>query len=208
MTHRTSHQLTHACAAILMGAVAVACSGAKETTGNPRTAQGGGDRGRIERVRVEGCLQEAPGTPGREYVLAHATMPEPETQPQGQETMAHGPLVANGSWVRLKSDAQDMKSYLGQRVAVTGEVIDRGENTLGTSGRTTPAREGTTDAEKMQQSSKDAHTDPGRTTPPSTVAPMGANANGTAPLIAVEQVEKATGDGSCEATDQNAPKAK
>ena len=208
MTHRTSHQLTHACAAILMAAVAVACSGTKETAGNPRAAQSGGDRGRLERIRVEGCLQEAPGTPGREYVLAHATMPEPETQPQGQETAAHGPVVREGSWVRLKSDAQDMKSYLGQRVAVTGEVIDRGENTLGTSGRTTPAKEGTNDAEKMQQSSKDAHADPKRATPPSTVAPLGANANGTAPLIAVEKVEKATGEGSCEGTDRNAPRGK
>ena len=206
MTHRMSYRLPHACVAILTAAVAVACSGRTDTVANDRKQQAGGDRGKMERVRVEGCLQEAPGTPGREYVLAHATMPEPETQPQGQETIAHGPLIADGSWVRLTADTQDLKNYLGKRILVTGEVVDRGENTLGTSGRTTPAKEGTTDAEKMRQSSKDAHTDPGRDTKPTTVAPVGANANGTAPRIAVEKVESAKG--SCEAADQNPPAGK
>lgn len=206
MTHRTSHHFGHACAAILMAAVAVACSGTKETAGNPRAEQSGGDRGRLERVRVEGCLQEAPGTPGREYVLSHVSIPEPETQPQGQETMQRPPIVPDGSWVRVKSDATDLKDQVGQRVAIIGEVLDRGDNTLGTSGRTTPAKEGTNDAEKMRQSSKDANSDPGRETKPSTVAPVGANANGTSPLIAAEKIERV--DGTCEGTKQNTPAAR
>jgi hypothetical protein len=175
----------------------VACSGRTDAVENERKAQSGGDRGKNEMVRVEGCVQEGAGAPGQEFILARATMAEPETQPQGQETMAHGPLVAPGSWVRLKSDSENLKNYLGQRVSVTGEVIDRGENTLGTTGRTTPAKEGTTDAEKMAQSSKDAHTDAGRAMPPTTVAPIGANANGNAPEIAVERIAKA--EGSCQA---------
>jgi len=189
-----------------MAAVAVACSGTKENATNPRADQSGGDRGRLQRVRIEGCLQEAPGTPGREYVLTHATVPPPETQPNGQETMERPAIVPDGSWVRVKSDAQDLKDQLGQRVAVIGEVLDRGNNTLGTSGRTTPAKEGTNDGDKMRQSSKDANSDPGRETKPSTVAPVGANANGTAPLIAAEKVEKV--EGSCEATGQNSPAGK
>ncbi len=206
MTHRTSHQLTHACAAILLAAVAVACSGTKENTANPRAQQSGGDRGRLERIRIEGCLQEAPGTPGREYILLHATVPPPETQPNGQETMQRPAIVPDGSWVRVKSDATDLKDQLGQRVAVIGEVLDRGDNTLGTSGRTTPAKEGTNDAEKMRQSSKDANSNPGRETKPSTVAPVGANANGTSPLIAAEKVERV--DGTCEGSKQTPPTGK
>jgi hypothetical protein len=190
MAYRTSQQLTHACIAILTAALAVACSGRNDAVGNDRRVQGGGERGKNEMVRVEGCLQGAPGAPGQEYVLAHVTVPEPETQPQGQETVAHGPLVPAGSWVRIAPGGEDLKNYIGQRVSITGEVIDRGENTLGTSGRVLPNKEATTDHDKFKQSSRDASTDPDRAMRPTTVAPMGANANGNAPKIAVEKISK------------------
>jgi len=187
MTHRTSHGL--ACAgAILAAALAVTCSGRNDAVDNARKAQGGGERGKNETVRVEGCLQGAPGTPGREYILAHASMPEPATQPQNQETMEHGPLVAAGSWVRVAPGGQDLKKYVGQRVSITGEVLDRGENTLGTSGRVLPNKEATNNHDKFQQSSRDASTSPDRAMPPTTVAPEGANANGNAPKIALEKI--------------------
>jgi hypothetical protein len=190
MTHRSSRQLTHACIAILTAALAVACSGRNDAVDNDRKAQGGGERGRNEMVRVEGCLQGAPGTPGREYILAHASMPEPATQPQGQETMAHAPLVPPGSWVRIAPGGEDLKNYVGQRVSITGEVVDRGENTLGTSGRLLPKKEATSDHDKVKQSSRDASTNPDRAMPPTTLAPVGANANGNAPKIAVEKIAK------------------
>jgi hypothetical protein len=190
MTHRSSHRLAHAGIAIFTAALAVACSGRNDAVRNERKAQGGGERGQNEMVRVEGCLQSAPGSPGREYVLAHVTMPEPETQPQGQETMEHGPLVPAGSWVRIAPGGEDLKNYVGQRVSITGEVIDRGDNTLGTSGRVLPNKEATTDHDKFKQSSRDASTNPDRAMPPTTVAPLGANANGNAPKIAVEKIAK------------------
>ncbi|PYR91770.1 MAG: hypothetical protein DMF84_15590 [Acidobacteria bacterium] len=193
MTHRRSHRAAHACIAILIAALAVACSGRNNPVDNERKVQGGGERGKNEMVRVEGCLQGAPGTPGREYVLARVTMPEPETQPQGQETMAHGPLVAAGSWVRISPGGEDLKNYVGQRVSITGEVIDRGENTLGTSGRVLPNlpnKEATSDHDKVKQSSRDASANPDRAMPPTTAAPLGANANGNAPKIAVEKISK------------------
>jgi hypothetical protein len=189
MTHRSSH-LSACAGAILIGALAIACSGRNDAVGNDRRAQGGGERGKNETIKVQGCLQEAPGAPGREYILAHASMPEPEAQPQGQETMAHAPLITAGSWVRIAPGGEDLKNYVGQRVAITGEVIDRGENTLGTTGRVTPNKEATSNHGKFKQSSRDASTNPDRAMPPTTVAPLGANANGNAPKIAVEKISK------------------
>lgn len=205
MTHRSSRRLTLVSVATLTAALAVACSGRNDAVGNERKVQGGGERGKHETVKVEGCLQGAPGTPGREYVLARVTMPEPERQPQGQETMEHGPLVAAGSWVRIAPGGEDLKNYVGQRVSITGEVIDRGDNTLGTSGRVLPNKEATNDRDKFRQSSRDASTNPERAMPPTTVAPMGANANGNAPKIAVEKISKLAD--SCEAKG-NAPEGK
>lgn len=196
MTHRTSQGLTCA-GAILAAALVGGCSGRNDAVGNERKAQAGGERGKNEMVKVEGCLQGAPGTPGREYILAHVSMPEPAAQPQGQETMAHGPLVVAGSWVRIAPGGEDLKNYVGQRVSITGEVIDRGENTLGTTGRVLPNKEATSEHDKFKQSSRDASTSPDRAMPPTTVAPMGANANGNAPKIAVEKISKLAD--SCEA---------
>jgi hypothetical protein len=104
--------------------------------------------------------------------------------------MAHGPVVTPGSWVRIAPGSENLKTYVGQRVSITGEIVDRGENTLGTSGRVLPNKEATDDHDKFKQSSRDASTNPDRANPPSTVAPMGANANGNAPKIAVEKVSK------------------
>ncbi len=195
MTNRTSHRFPHACIAILTTVLAVACSRNDGT--NERKAQSGGERGTNERVVVEGCLQEAPGAPGEEYVLAHVTMPEPEAQPQGQETMSHGPLITPGSWVRLSPGPNDLKNYVGQRVSVMGEVVNRGQNTIGTTG----GNPNDTD-EKFKRASRDANTNPERAGPPSTVPPPSADANGTAPKIAVEKVAKI--EGACEAA-RNVP---
>jgi hypothetical protein len=208
MRNRTAHTIAHASIAIATAALAVACSGGTDAVENERKAQSGGQRGQYETVKVEGCIQGAPGTPGREYILAHATMAEPETQPQGQETMEHGPLVTPGSWVRLSPGSIDLKDYVGQRVAVTGEVMDRGNNTLGTSGRENPKEQAMSDHDKFARSAHDAGTNPDRAVPPSTVAPMGANANGNAPQIAVEKVAKL--GQSCEGENgrENTPKGK
>jgi hypothetical protein len=190
MTHRTAHHLTHASVAIFIAALAVGCSGRTDAIENERKTQAGGERGKNEMVKLEGCLQGAPGTPGREYILAHVTVPEPATQPQGQETMAHGPVVTAGSWVRVVPGSEDLKNYMGQRVAITGEIVDTGANTLGTSGRVLPNKEASNNHEKFKQSSGDASTNPDRANPPSTVAPMGANANGDAPKITLEKISK------------------
>jgi hypothetical protein len=128
------NQATHLTIAIATAALAVAC--ANSPGDNDRRAQSGGDRGTNERISLQGCVEAAPGT--NAYVLRNASELEPERQPQGQERMAHAPLVARGSWVRLVSGNDDLKDYLGKRVTITGEVRDRGENTIGTAGQSSP----------------------------------------------------------------------
>jgi hypothetical protein len=207
MRNGTAQNIAHACIAIAIAGFGVACAGGNNAVENERKAQSGGERGKMETVRLEGCVQAGKGAPGQEYILAHATMPEPATQPQGQETMEHGPLITPGSWVRLASGSNDLKSYLGQRVSVTGEVVDRGDNTLGTSGRENPKEQAMSDHDKFKRSSGDAGTSPDRAMPPTTVAPMGANANGNAPKIAVEKVSKLS-DTCDEGGREHAPKGK
>ena len=128
------NQLTHVTLTIATAALAIACSNAPVE--NDRRAQAGGDRGTSEKISVQGCVEAAPGTDA--YVLRNASELEPAQQPQGQERMAHGPLVPRGSWVRLVAGNDDLKDYLGKRVTITGEVRDKGTNTIGTAGQSSP----------------------------------------------------------------------
>lgn len=181
------NHLAHIGAAALISSLAIACTGRTSKVDKAWVDEGAGGRGAHERVKIEGCVQAAPGQ--NEFALKEVYVPPPAEQTEQQDTMEH-PVVKNGSWVRLTGGTQDLKDYLGQRVSVIGNVADSGQNTLGTSGRTLPAKEATDTHGKFVQSSKDANTNPDRAMPPSTVAPVGADANGNAPLIAVEKIDK------------------
>jgi hypothetical protein len=138
---------------------------------------------------VEGCV--GPGLrPDGDFILRDVVLAEPAEQPNGQH-IVQNPPIANGTWIRLvgAKDA-DLNSYLGKRVEIIGSITDSGINTLGTSGH-----EGS-DAAKYARSSRDAGTSPERNMTPTTAAPNGADANGTAPRLAVEHVQPASG--SCE----------
>lgn len=130
------NHISHLTVALLTAAVGVACTGRNDSVDNDRRAQGGGNRGISQRLSLEGCVEAAPGND--EYVLRNVAEVAPEEQPQGQERMAHGPLVPRGSWVRLASGSDDLKNYLGKRVILTGDVRDAGANTIGTSGQASP----------------------------------------------------------------------
>lgn len=192
----TNH-VAHIGIAVLTAAVAVGCSrpshnsdsGARATTGSGRNNPAAG-----QVLKMDGCLQEGPSANG-EFVLRQIVVPEEAAQPYSQPDQS-APIV-RGSWVRLVGDTDELKGNLGKRVEVMGRVEDSGANTLGTSGRTTPAREADTDQEKFDPSSKDSHTNPQRNMTPTTVAPNGADANGMAPRVAVERV-KALAD-ACDA---------
>jgi hypothetical protein len=148
-----------------LAALAVACSGRNQTVNNDRRNQGGGNRGVNERVSLRGCVQ--PAVTGQGYALRHVVAAPPAEQPQGQESMEH-PLIARGSWVYLaagKDMTDDLKSYVNNEVTITGEIIDTGQSTIGTAGH-----EGGTPQQQAPATS--------------------SVANGSAPKVAVEKVNK------------------
>jgi hypothetical protein len=153
-------QLTHLCVAVLVAATAVACTGRNHGAGNDRV-QGAGDRGLNDRVVLRGCVQPAPAGPG--YALRHVlVIPSPE-QADGLNAIEH-PLIARGSWVRLAGERMngDLNAYLGKEVTVEGDIVETGENTVGTAGHDGSAQE---------------HT-----------VPRASVANGNAPKVAAEHV--------------------
>jgi hypothetical protein len=193
--------ISHIVVAVGIAAVAVACVGGTTVSKSERREQNGGEkRASDQRVAIQGCV--GPAASGKGYILRQVDMAGPAHQPFGQELMEHGPLIERGSWVRLAGNIDDIKPYEGKRVAITGDVIDSGKNTLGTSGRTLPPKEATDTHGKYAQSSKDADTNPDRTGVPSSVAPVGADANGNAPEVAVETVKKIADQCTAESSKQ------
>jgi hypothetical protein len=172
----------HIAAAVLVAGATFACSGRTERVDNPRLAQSGGNRGTNERIRLQGCVQQA--NPVDKFTLQRVFVPPPAEQPQGQETMEHRVAVPQGTWVRLTGDADELKKNLGKRVDIQGTMISRGETTIGTSGRTQDPQA------QFARAARDASTSPVRANPPSTIPPPAALANGTAPEIAVEKITK------------------
>jgi hypothetical protein len=123
--------------AILTAALGVACTGRNNAVENERPEQSGGARGVNQRIALEGCVEAAPGQ--NAYVLRKVEEVPPAQQPQGQERMQYAPIVPRGSWVRLATGDEDqLKSHLGKRVTVMGEVRDAGGNTIGTAGQSSP----------------------------------------------------------------------
>ena len=154
-------QIAHIAAAVTTAAFVAACGGSPDSAG----AKGGGTP---QRVKLDGCVQAAPGI--HQYVLQDVATASPAEQ------------VPDGSWVRLARGAENLEPYLGKRVEVEGPITDTGEPTMGTSGGD--------DQSKLRRASPDASSTTDRSVAPSTVPPAGANANGFAPQVAVEQIRK------------------
>jgi hypothetical protein len=129
----------HLEATLFAASLALACSGRNTQTPNRMVEED--KRGTHQRIVLQGCVQ--PANTSGEYVLRNVFVPPATEQPQGHETVSNN-LIPNGSWVRLTANPSDLKSNVGKRVSIWGEIEDTGQNTLGTSGRTTPAKEGVT----------------------------------------------------------------
>lgn len=158
------NHVTHVCVALLFAAAAVACTERTSQVNNDRRDQSGGNRGVNQRVALRGCVQ--PAGVGQGWVLRHVVMVAPSEQPQGQD-IVDNPVVARGSWVRLeggKDMTDNLKTYVNNEVTITGDVVASGENTIGTAGRGGSAQEQN--------------------------PPKASVANGDAPRVAVERVQK------------------
>lgn len=165
------NHVTHVCVALLFAAAGVACTGRTSQVNNDHRDQSGGNRGVNQRVALRGCVQ--PAGEGQGWVLRHVVMVAPSEQPQGQD-IVDNPVIARGSWVRLdggKDMTDNLKGYANNEVTITGDVVSTGANTIGTAGR---------GGEAAMQGSSAQEQDPART----------SIANGDAPRVAVEKVQK------------------
>jgi len=158
------NHITHLATAILIAAAGVACTGRNHAVNNDRRDQSGGARGVNQRIALRGCVQPAPS--GQGLALSHVVMVPLAEQPQGGDAV-DDTLIPRGSWVHLAASNEqtdDLKKYVGNQVTVTGDIVETGENTVGTAGKGGSAQE------QM----------PARS----------SVANGDAPKVAVEHVNK------------------
>jgi len=126
------NHLSHIAVAVFTAALAVAC--ANNAPNNERRVQSGGDRGTNDRVTLNGCVVAAPGD---SYELRGVSEPAPETK-STMPPSDRPPLIERGSWVRLAAGNDELKQYVGKHVSVSGEIRDRGTNTIGTTGQSSP----------------------------------------------------------------------
>lgn len=115
------------CAAAMVvaaGLVGWGCSDAVP----PRATEGQPAAGRT--VTLTGCVaggQDPDAFRLSEIRIDAAHSPTPDLPPPV-------PGITEGAWVRLQGSTEELRPLLGQRVQLTGEVTDSGENTIGTAG--------------------------------------------------------------------------
>ena len=143
-------------------------------------------------VQLSGCVEPGPGS--AEYVLRNVRFePRQQGDSQADTTTAGNHGITEGAWVRLHGGDQDLTQFLGQRVKLTGTIIDDGANrrgVAGTSGVQTPSGDRSQASETGEHHSDKQKKEMGRIARESM-------ADGTAAEIRVQQIQ-GTGD-KCDA---------
>ena len=160
------HQTTWAIAAAALGLTVAACTEVPQSNERLEEAQ----RGVHQRIKLDGCLR--PGANAGAYMLENVVEPPPATQPEGQDLMQTGPIVAKGGRARLTGDADMLQAHLGERVEVIGRVVDRGDNTLDGGGPNAAGATGTAGIAR-----------------PESTPPQSSVSNARRPLIAIERMK-------------------
>jgi hypothetical protein len=134
-------------------------------------------------VSLTGCVEPAPGT--KQYILRNVHFVGQQASDPQRTTTTPGPHgITEGAFVRLAAGDQDLAGHLGQRVTVSGVVVDNGQNTIGTSG-TDGARNpsgDTSQAAQREHHSSKVKEEAGR-------IGRESMADGTAAQIRVQQVQ-------------------
>ena len=173
----------------LMCATLTAACGGDDGANEERRAQGpeaSSEQPAAAIVSLSGCIESGPGT--NQYVLRNVRFEPRKGDPQSVTTTpgAHG--ITEGAWVRLEPGDQNVETLLGQRVHLTGSIVDDGRNTIGTagtSGQQHPSGDRSQAASTAGKEEKAAK-EMGRIARESM-------ANGTAAEVKVQQIEP-TGD--------------
>jgi hypothetical protein len=122
----------------LVGAALIVGCGGTDRANEDRSAQAGqnapAQQGASDApVQLSGCIEAAAGN--AQYVLRNVRFePRHTGDSQADTTTAGNHGITEGAWVRLQGGDQDLTPYLGQRVNVTGTVVDDGANTRGVAG--------------------------------------------------------------------------
>src|SRR5690349_6972778 len=106
-------------------------------------------------VSLTGCVELAPGT--EQYRLQHVRFePRGTGDPQRDTGTSQPKGITEGAWVRLRGEGTDLRSYAGQRVTISGAIVDTGANTIGTAGTPGVA---TPSGDSSQAASREGHSD-------------------------------------------------
>jgi hypothetical protein len=160
-------------AAIAAGALTAACSQTTDA-GREMNARAENETAGRQMVKIEGCVQMGPGDQWRLQNVRLASPGEIHEEIV-DASLERRPPIVDGSWVWIQTGPrQDMDEYLGKRVSLIARIVNDGSTTIGTSGAS--------GNETTQSQSTD------RAAPPATAPPPIANANGTAPTIAINKL--------------------
>ncbi|HET7620064.1 MAG TPA: hypothetical protein VFK20_16270 [Vicinamibacterales bacterium] len=154
-------------AAIVAGALTAACSQTTDA-GRETNARAENETAGRQMVKLEGCVQAGPGDQWRLQKVRLASPGEIHEEIAGASLERRPPIV-DGSWVWIQTGPrEDVSQYLGKQVSVIARIVNDGSTTIGTSGASPQATD--------------------RSAPPATAPPPLANANGTAPTIAINKL--------------------
>ena len=83
-------------------------------------------------VQLSGCLEAAAGT--AQYVLQNVRFEPRHGDSHADTTTPANHGITEGASVRVQPGDQNLTTYLGQRITITGAIVDDGANTRGTAG--------------------------------------------------------------------------
>ena len=178
---------------LVFAAGMIACGGSDDR----REAQPVQDRmaNAQQQMTLTGCVQT--GTLETEYVLQNARTDEQASQQRRDENQTRDPArpddpaITPYSFVQLRAeDSSGLRQYLGQEVRVTGIMTDTGESSIGTSGV-----KGTHEAPSGDTSMAGAteHSPSEKVAAEAGPIARSSMANGTAPIIRVENISPTGG---------------
>jgi hypothetical protein len=173
-----------ACAVMMM----MACSAPDDRPANAGQQPPSEQSAAYAPVQLSGCVE--PGQGSTRYVLRNVRFePRQQGDSQADTTTAANHGITEGAWVRLQSGEQDLTPYLGQRVKLTGVIVDDGANTRGTAGT---AGVQTPSGDRSQASATGEHHSEKQKLEMGRIA-RESLADGTAAQIRVQQIEGAGG---------------
>lgn len=173
------------CLPLASAAILVGCNSGQDRTAIDHDSQKPSEN---RQLTLSGCLGSGIGT--NEYMVTGIQLAPLSVQPSDTLTTTENPQLTPNSEVRLAvNDHKELDKLMGQKVTVTGTLIDNGHNTIGTSGQgQTPANGQTESRNDRSQAATQQHYS-GKVA--NEAGPIGQRSlnNGTFPEMTVAKIE-------------------